>query len=416
MAEKCNGSGDCRKMAISGGTMCPSYMASLDEKTTTRARANVLREFMNHPKAKNRFNQPEIKAVLDLCLSCKGCKSECPSNVDMAALKAEFLYQYQKINGVSFRTKLFAETQKNNALASRFPRLVNFLFSAPITSSLAKMIMGVAPQRKIPTYHSETLKSWFAKNKLKLIVANPIKTVHLFADEFTNYNDVTIGIKTIQLLHKLNYNVVLAPIADSGRTYISKGILDEAQKIAIKNTLQMSGFICAENVFVGIEPSAILSFRDEYKRLVPKEMKADLTRLNQFTLLIDEFIAKEIDLGNISSKAFSQESKKIILHGHCHQKTLSKMSFTQKMLSLPKNYEIEILKSGCCGMAGSFGYEKEHYKLSMQIGELVLFPAVRNAAQATQIAANGTSCRHQIVDGTNRTAKHPIEILHEALV
>lgn len=416
LAEKCNGSGDCRKLAPSGGTMCPSYMATQDELTTTRARANVLREFLTNPKAKNRFNQPEIKEALELCLSCKGCKSECPSNVDMAAMKAEFLYQYQKENGVSFRTKMFAETQKTNKLASKMPRVANFFLSAPISSTIAKKIMGVAPQRNIPKYANQTLKNWFHKNKANFEIERPIKTVYLFADEFTNYNDVAIGIKAIKLLNKLNYQVVIAAISDSGRTYLSKGILETAQKIAIKNVRILNPIINEQNVFVGIEPSAILSFRDEYKRLLPQEMQADLDKLNQNTFLIDEFIAQEIDLNQISSNSFTQEKKEIKLHGHCHQKALSKITASEKLLTLPENYSVETIKSGCCGMAGSFGYEKEHYKLSMQVGELVLFPAVRKANSESIIAAPGTSCRHQIKDGTARDAKHTIEVLYEALL
>ena len=416
LAEKCNGSGDCRKLAASGGTMCPSYMATKEELTTTRARANVLRAFLTNPKTTNRFNQAEIKEALDLCLSCKGCKAECPSNVDMAAMKAEFLYQYQKENGVSFKTKMFAETQKNNVLASKMPRIVNFLFSAPITSTIVKKVLGVAPQRTIPKFAHQTLKAWFKKNQKDFQVSKPIKTVYLFADEFTNHNDVEIGKKAIKLLHKLNYQVKIASISDSARTYISKGILETAQKIAIKNVLQLAPIINTENVFVGIEPSAILSFRDEYIRLLPKEMQVDLKQLNTNTFLIDEFLASELDKGNIKSNRFTTASKSIKLHGHCHQKALSKISATEKILSLPINYNLETIASGCCGMAGSFGYEKEHYDVSMQIGELVLFPAVRKVAPNTIIAATGTSCRHQIKDGTDKDALHPIEILFEALV
>jgi FAD/FMN-containing dehydrogenase/Fe-S oxidoreductase len=416
LAEKCNGSGDCRKLAVSGGTMCPSYMATKDEKDTTRARANMLREFLTTSNQKNKFNHPEIKEILDLCLSCKGCKFECPSNVDMAAIKAEFLYQYQKENGISFRTRLFAETQKNNALGSKFSPIVNFLFSAPILSSISKSILGVAQERTLPKLANQTLKKWFKKNQLTYLLETPIKTVYLFADEFTNYNDVEIGKKAIKLLTKLNYQVKIPNISDSGRTYISKGLLDVAQKIAIKNVAQLSPIICSNAVLVGIEPSAILSFRDEYNRLLPKEMLTDLSKLNKYSLLIDEFLANEIKEGNISKSHFTNDSKEIKLHGHCHQKALSKVSASETLLSFPENYSVETIKSGCCGMAGSFGYEKEHYKTSMQVGELVLFPSIRKAENDDIIAAPGTSCRHQIKDGTGRDAKHSLEVLFEALV
>lgn len=416
LVEKCNGSGDCRKLAVSGGTMCPSYMATKNEKDTTRARANILREFLTTSDKKNRFNHPEIKEVLDLCISCKGCKSECPSNVDMAALKAEFLYQFQKENGISFRTKLFAETEKNNALGSKFPSLVNLLFRAPILSSIFKSILGVAQERSIPKMAKQTLKNWFKKNQHHYVLEKPIKVVYLFADEFTNYNDVEIGKKAIKLLSQLNYQVKIPAIRDSGRTYISKGLLDVAQKIAIKNVAALMPTIYSDAVLVGIEPSAILSFRDEYKRLLPKEMLADLSKLNKNTFLIDEFLANEIKEGNISKSSFTKDTKEIKLHGHCHQKALSKVTDSETLLAFPENYTVETIQSGCCGMAGSFGYEKEHYKTSMQIGELVLFPSIRKAKKESIIAAPGTSCRHQIKDGTGRDAKHSLEVLFEALI
>ena len=416
LVEKCNGSGDCRKLAVSGGTMCPSYMATKNEKDTTRARANILREFLTTSNQKNRFNHPEIKEVLDLCISCKGCKSECPSNVDMAALKAEFLYQYQKENGISFRTKLFAETEKNNALGSKFPFLVNLLFRAPILASISKSILGVAQERSIPKMANQTLKKWFKKNQHHYVLEKPIKVVYLFADEFTNYNDVEIGKKAIKLLSQLNYQVKIPTISDSGRTYISKGLLDVAQKIAIKNVIALMPTIYSDAVLVGIEPSAILSFRDEYKRLLPKEMLIDLSKLNKNTFLIDEFLANEIREGNISKSSFTKDTKEIKLHGHCHQEALSKVTDSETLLTFPENYTVETIQSGCCGMAGSFGYEKEHYKISMQIGELVLFPSIRETKKESIIAASGTSCRHQIKDGTGRDAKHSLEVLYEALI
>lgn len=416
LAEKCNGSGDCRKLHLSGGTMCPSYMATQNESATTRARANVLREFLTHSKQKNRFNHQEIKDALALCLSCKACKSECPSNVDMATLKAEFLYQYQKENGISLRTKGFAYAQKNASLASKMPTIANFMLSTPPFSTVMKKVMGVAPQRKMPLYSRQTVKKWFAQNEKDLQVNKPIKTVYFFADEFINYNDASIGIKAIKLLHKLNYAVKIASLKDSGRTFLSKGILDVAKSIAIENVQALQGKINAKNVLVGIEPSTILSFRDEYTKLMPPTLKPSLKTINEHTFLIDEFLAKAIEQGEITAEQFTTAKAHIKLHGHCHQKALTKLSTTEKVLALPKNYEVETIKSGCCGMAGSFGYEKENYEVSMQVGELVLFPAVRKAKKQTKIVANGTSCRHQIKDGTNKDAQHLVEVLFEALV
>jgi Fe-S oxidoreductase len=243
----------------------------------------------------------------------------------------------------------------------------------------------------------------------------PETTIYLFCDEFTNYNDTEIGIKAIQLLYYLGYNVQIIDHQESGRTYLSKGLVREAQKIAVQNVQTFKDLITAETPLVGIEPSGILSFRDEYPALVGKELKADAERIAKNALTFEEFIAREIDKGNINSAQFKAEKRLIKVHGHCHQKALSSMTPTKKMLTLPTGYEVHMINSGCCGMAGSFGYESEHYDLSMHVGELVLFPTVRAQPNNVIICASGTSCRHQIKDGTGRQAKHPIEILYEAL-
>jgi Fe-S oxidoreductase len=241
------------------------------------------------------------------------------------------------------------------------------------------------------------------------------ETVYLFCDEFTNYNDVEVGKKTVQLLERLGYEVIIPDHLESGRTYLSKGLVRDAQKIAIENVTRLKDLITAETPLIGIEPSAILGFRDEYADLMPQELKAAAQHLGKNSLLIDEFIAQEIDNGRITKTAFTSEKRLVKLHGHCHQKALASQVPTKKMLSLPENYEVQLIPSGCCGMAGSFGYEKEHYELSMQVGELVLFPTVRQQPMDVLIAAPGTSCRHQIKDGTGRVARHPAEILFDAL-
>jgi FAD/FMN-containing dehydrogenase/Fe-S oxidoreductase len=416
-AEKCNGSGDCRKSEIIGGTMCPSYMASRDENTTTRARANTLREVITHSKKENPFNNKDLYNILDLCLSCKGCKSECPSNVDMAKLKAEFLYQYYQSNKVPFRTKMIANISQINRIASRIPGITNFFFSTKVTSRLLKKMLDFAPERNIPLLYKTTLKTFLRRNKnIGLNGGDPKKKVYLFVDEFTDYNDVEIGIKAARLLVKLGYNVEVPEHDISGRTFLSKGLIKQAKQLAISNVNSLKGIVNDMTPLIGIEPSAILSFRDEYPDLVGKELKPAAIKLGKSALMFDEFIAAEIDKGSISSQQFSNESKNIKLHGHCHQKSIASIKPTVRMLSLPANYKVEEIKSGCCGMAGSFGYEKEHYDLSMKVGELVLFPAVRNTESETLIAAPGTSCRNQILDGTGRTAYHPIEILYDALI
>ena len=416
-AEKCNGSGDCRKLPGSGGTMCPSYMATRSEKDTTRARANILRDFLSNSTQPNKFNHKEIYEVMDLCLSCKGCTSECPSNVDITTLKAEFLHQYYKENGVPLRTKAIANIGQLSKLAMLFPALSNFGLTNKYTSGILKNILKIAPKRSMPLYYKETLLSWYKKNSKELELKIPQKgKVYFFFDEFTNFNDVEIGIKAMKLLTKLGYEVAYIEHADSGRAHLSKGLILEAQKLAKENVAVFKTWVNNDVPLIGIEPSAILSFRDEYPRLVDKSEIPAARKLAENCFIIDEFIAREIQKGNITSAQFTKASKQIKLHGHCHQKALSSVQSSIQLMSLPENYHVENIPSGCCGMAGSFGYEKEHFEVSMQVGELVLFPAVRNADAETIIAAPGTSCRHQIKDGTQRHALHPVEVLYDALI
>jgi len=412
-AEKCNGSGDCRKLPVSGGTMCPSYQATRNEKDTTRGRANTLREFLTNNQKENPFDHPEIKEVMDLCMSCKGCTSECPSNVDMSSLKAEFLHQYYQTNGVPLRARAFAYINDLNRLGSFFPKIYNFFLTNSFFSGVAKRVLGVASERSLPTIHSTSLRKWFQQKFI-----NERKTqgvVYLFCDEFTNWNDTEIGIKSLKLLAALGYEVKMVDHPESGRAAISKGLLNRAQKLARQNVSIFSKIITAESPLIGIEPSAILSFRDEYPRLVEKSEVVKAKDLGKNCFLIDEFISNEIKKGKITADSFTKEKKEILLHGHCHQKALSNLEDTVWLLSLPENYSVEVIPSGCCGMAGSFGYEKEHYEVSQQVGDLVLFPKVKNAKREVEIVAPGTSCRHQIFDGTGRKVKHPVEILFEAL-
>lgn len=414
-AEQCNGSGDCRKTQLSGGTMCPSFMATRNEKDTTRARANILREFLTNSDKLNRFDHKEIYEVMDLCLSCKGCKSECPSNVDVAKLKAEFLQQYYDANGVPFRSKLIANFSRSAKIGAVAPGMYNFFMKTKFTSNIIKRLSGFAVKRSMPLMHQQTLHQWYKKNN-KAKQETRIKTVYLFCDEFTNFNDTGIGIKAIQLLEKLGYQVIIPQHIESGRAWLSKGLIRKAKEIANENIRLLKNIVTEDIPLIGIEPSAILTFRDEYVDLANDDQFEDAKRLAKNVFLVDEFVAKEIKRGNVSADKFTKEKKEIILHGHCQQKALSSVNHTVEILSLPENYSVQVIPSGCCGMAGSFGYEKEHYDLSMQIGELVLFPAVRNKKNGVIVAAPGTSCRHQVKDGTGEIAKHPVEILYEALV
>ena len=412
--EQCNGAGDCRKSDLFGGTMCPTYRATRNEKNTTRARANVLRELLTHPKTEHVFKQPEILEVLDTCVSCKACKSECPSNIDMARFKAEYLQHHYDVSHVPLRSFLIANLIKIQKMGMVIPWLYNGIVSVRLTSSLLKGMLRFAPERSIPKLYKMTLRNWLLRHSDANV---PTKgTVYLFADEFTNYMDVEIGIRFIELLRKLGYSVLIPEHVESGRTEISKGMLKKAKVIAEKNVTLLQGLITEDTPLIGIEPSCILSFRDEYPDLVSEHMKVSAAKLAVNSLLYDEFIVREIKKGNIIRSQFTEASLKIMLHGHCHQKSLASIEPSKEMLSLPVNYVVEVIPSGCCGMAGAFGYEKEHYQLSMQIGEQVLFPAIRQTGDEVCISAPGTSCRQQIADGTGRKALHPIEVLYNALI
>lgn len=412
-AEQCNGSGDCRKTELSGGTMCPSFMATRNEKDTTRARANMLREMLTRSEKENRFDHKEIKEVYDLCLSCKGCKSECPSNVDVAKLKAEFLQHYYDANGVPIRSRLIANFAQLSGLASYVPWAWNAVLGTPALRRIANRIVGFHPDRTMPLMGNTTLSAWAKKRKA---ADKKPYTLYLFCDEFTNYNDVEVGQKAIQLLERLGYEVVIPKHGESGRAALSKGMLKMAKKMADNNVRALRNVITEQTPLVGLEPSAILTFRDEYPELVDESLIDDARELAQNTLTFEEFIAREIDAKRIRADQFTTETRLIKMHGHCQQKAMSSLVPGKKALSLPKNYSVQLIPSGCCGMAGSFGFEKEHYELSMQIGELVLLPTVRQQPADVIIAAPGTSCRHQIHDGTGRKAQHPAEILFEALV
>ncbi|PRZ22877.1 FAD-binding and (Fe-S)-binding domain-containing protein [Flavobacterium granuli] len=409
-AEKCNGSGDCRKLPSAGGTLCPSYRATRNEKDTTRARANALREYLTHSEKDNKFDHEELYKVFELCVSCKACASECPSNVDVATLKSEFLYQYQKANGFSIRNKIFAFNAKLNKMGSMMPSITNFVANL----SLVKRSMGIAPKRQVPLLAPTTFRKWHERNKKPAATHSFANgKVYLFCDEFTNYYDVAIGIDTYELLTGLGYEVVVVDHEESGRAFISKGFLEEAQVVANKNVAVFKDLISEDTPLIGIEPSAILTFRDEYIRLAKDKDSAEKLAKNVFT--VEEFFKREITTGKIHSEQFSDAEKTIKIHGHCHQKSMSSIEATFAMLNVPKNNSVTIYNSGCCGMAGSFGYEKEHYEISMQMGEDTLFPKIRATESSTAISAAGTSCRHQIFDGTHRKALHPVTILRDCL-
>ena len=416
LAEKCSGSGDCKKSAISGGTMCPSFMATMEEKDSTRARANMLRQILTEP-TENAYSDHQLHDILDLCLSCKGCQTECPSGVDISKMKAEVLQQKYLKSGVPFRTKMIGHFHISQNLVRHIAPLYNFIVNFPPTSIIVKTILGFSWSRSIPNVHFTNLEGWF-KKYAKTYPQEHFKNgfVYLFADEFTNYNDVEIGKKATALLNELGYGVKIPHGIISGRSYLSKGMLIEAKSVAQKNIELLHHLINEEHPLIGIEPSAILTFRDEIPNLVDPDLKGKAEKMKNNCLLIDEFIEKLMAKKQIDASYFTQKKEKIVLHGHCHQKSIAGLVGTRKALSLPENYEVELLPTGCCGMAGSFGYEKNHYGLSQKIANLVLFPKILAKKEKFTIASNGTSCRHQIKDGIEKKSFHTAEILYDALI
>ncbi|MDT8346408.1 MAG: FAD-linked oxidase C-terminal domain-containing protein, partial [Flavobacteriaceae bacterium] len=408
--EKCNGSGDCLKSGIGAAMMCPSYHVSRKETDTTRGRANALREMLSTTDADTAFRSDELEQVMDLCIGCKACKTECPSSVDMALLKSEYLFQKHRLQKPTKKAHQFGFIHRRLKQTASFAPIVNWANKSPL-SKLIKYQAGIHPKRSLPDLNT--------KNLLKYLQNKPQqprqqKTVYLFLDEFTKYIDYSIGKASIDLLIGLGYSVKYLPHPASGRALISKGFLKEAKTLAEQNIALFYPILNENHFLVGIEPSAILSFVDEYPRLCNKVDQAK--QVAQYCRTIDRFIYEEFKAGNISPKNFTKHKKDIHLHVHCHQKSLDDYRYPLKALSIPENYTVQLIPSGCCGMAGSFGMEKEHYDFSLKIAEQRLFPFLRNLPAEVEVAATGHSCRHQIKDGLNKTTKHPVEFLSEALL
>ncbi|MGM0555071.1 MAG: FAD-binding and (Fe-S)-binding domain-containing protein [Myxococcota bacterium] len=414
--EKCNGAGACRKRAEAGGTMCPSYMATLDERDSTRGRANVFRQLLTSPDPREAFTSEELESAMDLCLSCKACKSECPASVDMARMKAEFLQQNHDAKGTPASARFFGNYQRLSRLAALLPWLTNFLMTFFVTRALMGWILDLAPERSLPTYASRRFSTLFARHKRESERAKkdgPV--VWLYADPFTEFTEPEIGMAAVRVLEAGGYQVELLPIADDGRTMLSKGLVRKARELTRENFETLEPLLARhpKRKIVGIEPSSILTFRDETPDLAGDKRRCaeDLAR-RSYTF--EEFVDESCREGRFEAAWSDQARPKVILHGHCHQKALVGTEPTRRVLEIA-GYDVEVLETGCCGMAGSFGYEAAHYDISMEIGELVLFPAVRGSDESVAIAAPGTSCRHQIMDGTERKSDHPAVLLDRAL-
>lgn len=414
--EQCNGAADCRKSTLIGGMMCPAYKVSGDELQTPRARANVLREWMTRDRIGDLslvIGDLEVKEILGTCLACKACKRECPSGVDMTRLRAEVLQKMYDKKGLPLRTWMVAHNGDLQRLGALMPSVYNWFARNEWSSSVLKKMVGFAEEREIPE-----VKGDFRIQKSEVRFE---RKIYLFLDEFTRYQEPELAETFVRLMNKLGYEVVVPKHTESGRAAISKGCMRLAKRYAEKNIRLLKDLVSAETPLVGIEPSCILSFRDEYPDIVGPEYREAAKTMAPNCMLFDEFMMREVEAGRIRKEQFCDMEAEIWLHGHCHQKALVGVEKTAALLDLPANTKVHVIPSGCCGMAGSFGYEKAHYRTSLAIGEMILFPAVREAVKAARverpvfIAAPGISCRTQIKDGTGVQALHPIEILYRML-
>lgn len=426
--ERCNGSGDCRKSALIGGMMCPTYKVTGDELMTTRARANILREVLSKSKLE-KSQITNLKSQIETCLACKACRTECPSNVDMTRIRSQVLQRIYDATHTPFRTWMVARMATVERLGSYIPAIYNFFATNRLTSYILKRLLRFATERRIPTLSRHTMRQLIQQRSglTSNSDSGPIaqRSVFLFADEFTNYQEAELGLTFARLLRQLGYNVIVPKHVESGRAAISKGCLHLAAKYARRNVELLSPLVSADTPLVGIEPSCILSFRDEYPDLMPTpELRTKAQELAPNCLLFDEFLCREIDAGRIDPSVFCQHNglssdseavqPDIYLHGHCHQKALVGIDKTARLLQYTTTGKVHVIPSTCCGMAGSFGYEAEHYATSLAIGEMSLFPAIRKAQGI--VVAPGTSCREHIRHATGTTPVHPITVLAKDLL
>jgi len=407
--EMCNGSGECKK--LDGGVMCPSYKVSRNEKFSTRGRANALRAAMMGLLGEEGLSLREVYDVMDLCLSCHACRMECPSSVDMAKLKAEFTYQYYKIHGIPFRSWVFANIGSLYKLAQPFARIVNAGLKG--SGKYFLKYLKIHPARNFPKLAKRTFSSWYRNHSAGVKKSDENQKVVFFHDTFMEHNEPEIGQAAVWILEAVGFEpIIFQKKKDSGRPAVSKGLLDTAEKLARYNLKLLAPHARRGTPIVGCEPSVVAMLVDEYPSLVPGD-DADIVASS--AVMLDEFIVSRAEEDQHLLR-FDEETREILFHGHCQQKALFGTESTLRMLRLIPKCQVEEIESGCCGMAGSFGYEEEHYDLSIQLAEMSLAPAVRSADSSTIICAAGTSCREQILHTTNRKALHPVEVFADALI
>jgi len=406
--EMCNGAGVCRQ--LEEGVMCPTFQATRDEKHSTRGRANILRAALTGKLGPAGMTSNEVYAVLDLCLSCQACTNECPSAVDMSKLKAEFLYHYYKVHGVPLRNRIFGNIAEISKLIQPIAFLANPILKGPARRMLS--ITGIHPDRQLPPFAGQTFTTWFRKRSLPELSPHDRQAV-FFHDTYLEYNYPQIGKAVVKIFEKAGADlIVLRDKVDSGRPAFSKGMLDKAKTLAERNLQILAPYVEQGIPVVGCEPSDIVMLTKEYRDLVPGPVS---NLIAESAMLVESYLLQEIEAGSFKF-IFDDQPRRVLFHGHCQHKANFGTEKTLKLLDLIPNCSIEEVDAGCCGMAGAFGYEREHYQLSLEIAELSLAPKVRGASSDTVICASGTSCREQIQHTADRNAIHPLELFANALV
>jgi Fe-S oxidoreductase len=403
--------GVCRKGST--GVMCPSYMATREEEHSTRGRANALVHALSQPDPRAALGDDRLHDILDLCLECKACKSECPLGVDMASMKSEFLFHYQALHGVPARARFFAAARRLNRLGSAFAPLSNLATSVPGSRALMERTLGITRKRPLPRFQRRTMLRWYARRRPRR--PSGLGRVVMLADSFTTFTEPGVGIAAVELLEMAGWQVELIGDRCCGRAAISKGRLDAAARDAKAMTARLASLARQGVAIAGVEPSCILTLTEEHIALQPES--ADAKIVAGRVRLVDDLILEAIDAGHLRMDPASPPAgRRIVFHGHCHQKALAGTAASVSLLTRIPGATVVEVDAGCCGMAGSFGFEAEHYDLSMQIGAMRLFPAIKAADADTLIAATGVSCRQQIAHGTGRRARHPVELIREAVL
>ncbi|RMF26800.1 MAG: FAD-binding oxidoreductase, partial [Chloroflexi bacterium] len=414
--EMCNGAGICRKRTT--GTMCPSFMVTREEEHSTRGRANALRAALSGRLPPEEFTSPRMYEVMALCVGCKACKAECPSSVDMARIKIEFLAHYYRAHGVPLRARFFADIARwSRFFSGPLAPLVNALLGNGLVRWGLEKVLGISRQRTLPTFARQPFTHWFRQRRnggAEMPPAAPSsrKPVVLFHDTFSTYHEPQVAIAATEVLEAAGFEVLLPGHRCCGRPMLSQGLVEKARRAAEETVARLAPFAEQDIPIVGLEPSCLLTLRDEYASLLPDDPRVPVVAAHCYTF--EEFIARLADEGALEL-TFAEEPRRLLLHGHCHQKALVGTDPSKRALTLPPGYTVAEVDSGCCGLAGAFGYEAEHYDLSMAMAERRLLPAVRAEGEETVIVAAGVSCRQQIRHGAGREALHPAQVLREAI-